>query len=258
MRHNDPRTYEEKLARGQAVGATPWTKIGANTAVGGTSETIWTFGGEYVYPAAGIQMQVVSTSANDAAAGSGVQQVEFYYLTTAFVQASEIVTMNGIGAVNTAALNIFRVLSFRAYRVGVTIPAAAAGTINLQSVGGGTTYSQIAAGNTRARNITYTVPTGKVLYIESVVVGTGASAATKVVLFTTRATYDVPNQRVLPPNFFMPFSELLVMDASFSRPLDTPTRFPTGVDLKVSAVNLGAGDATCNCALRGYLLNTNV
>jgi hypothetical protein len=255
MQSLDPQTWLVKVSRGQVAGATAWSKIGYNGDVGTSFETVWTAGGIYVYPAAGIQMQVVSTSGNDAAAGTGVQQVQFTYLTTSFVYASEIVTMNGVGAVNTAATNIYRVLSLRAYRVGATIPAAAAGTISIQAVGGGVTYSQIATGQTRARNITYTVPSGKILYITSFVVSTGSSTASKAVTFVLRATYnDAGSGTVLPANFFMPHAEVLVQDASFLRPLEEPLKFPAGVDVKVDSQSDSAG-AVCSVALRGTLVD---
>jgi hypothetical protein len=261
MNHNDPRSYYEKLARSQAVGATPWSKIGFNGDVGTSYETLWTVGGIYVYPTTGIPMEVVSTgggAGNDVAAGTGVQQVQITYLTTAFVSLSEIVTMTGGVAAPTVANNIYRVQSFRAYRCGTTIPAGAAGVISLRAVGGAVTYSQIAVGQTRARNITYTVPAAKILYISSIVLSTGASAASKAVTFTTRATYDdALGGRVLPANFFMPYTEVQLQDNSFYRALETPTRFPTGVDIKVDSVSDSAG-AVCSCALRGFLLNTNV
>lgn len=262
MDYNDPRTYNEKLARGQAQGGTVWSKIGYNNAVGAATQTLWMPGGLYVYPAAGIQMQVVSTGAgagNDVAAGTGVQQVQIFYLTTAFVEASEIVTMTGAVAALTAAVNIYRVQDFIAYRCGATVPAGAAGTtINLQSVGGAVNYSQILQGQTAARNITYTVPVNKTLYTESLTIGTGSSAAAKFVQFTLRATYDDAGAgRVLPANFFMPFAEASIQDQSFFRPIDVPLRFPTGVDMKVDALSDSAG-AICSAAMRGYLLTTSV
>lgn len=254
MRGQDPRTYGQLIARGTVRNIVPWAKTGYNGDVDVGTETLWTAGGLYVYPAApGIQMQCISTSGNDIGGGAGVQQVRISYLTSAYTEASEVVVLTGAAAVNTVANNIFRVQTFRAVAVGGT--TGAAGTISLQAVGGATTYSQIALGQTRARNSTWTVPAGKTLYVTSVVFSAGgAGAQAKTAILTTRATYDDSTATILTAGqFFMPYHEVLCEDGNFYRELEVPTRLPATVDLKVDATGLAA-DTVCTSVLRGYLI----
>jgi hypothetical protein len=251
MRNNDTRDYREVVGRGQAVGAQGWSQIGYNVDVGTSSETVWTVGAEYTWPVAAQQMELVSSGAQDTGAGTGIQQVQVFYLDASFAEKSVIITMAGAAAVPTVVADIFRVQTLHAYRFGGNYVAA--GNIDIRTLGGGTIYGRISQGNTRSRDCRWTVPAGKRIYISSITLSTGSPAGGKNVLFTTRATYDDANAVVLPPNCFMPYSEILLQDAAFRRPLDRPTTFPTGVDLKVSALSDSAG-AVCTAGLRGYTI----
>jgi len=250
MNHTDPRSFREKVGQAQAVGAEGWSQLGYNGDVGTASETVWAAGGEYVWPAAAQQMEVVG-GAQDTAAGTGIQQVQIYYLTSAFVEKSVILTMAGAVAVPTVVADIYRVQTIHAYRFGGNYVAAA--NILLRTLGGGVTYGQISQGNTRSRDCRWTVPAGKRVYVSSVTVSTGSAAGGKNVLFTTRATYDSNNGRILPANCFMPYTEILLQDAAFRREFSRPTSFPAGVDMKVSAISDSAG-AICTAGLRGYTI----
>src|SRR4051812_44779293 len=88
----------------------------------------------------GAQRSFKSSSANDAAAGSGVRQVKivYYTLSSAGVIAgpfTEIVTLNGTVAVPTVATNIALVERLEAVAVGSG--GVAAGTITLYDDAGG-------------------------------------------------------------------------------------------------------------------------
>ncbi len=253
MLGRDPQTWYTKLGLGRAGSyVTPWSKTGYNSDVGVTTEDMWVYGGPYVWPALGAQLECVSTGAQDTGAGTGVQQVRISYLTPAYVEASEIVTLTGAAPVATVANNIFRIQSFRAYRVGGN--AVAAGNIDIRMIGGpATVYSRIGTGFTRARNNCWTVPAGKTLYVTSIAFSSGSAAAGKNVLFTTRATYDDASGRALGPNFFMPYHEIQLQDQAWERALEIPTRLPAQTDIKVSALSDSAG-ALCTSVLRGFVV----
>lgn len=250
--NNKPRVssmpYLYDIAEGNVPGHAGWSKIGFNGDIGTAEEDLWTAGGSYVFPASAIQMQVVSSSGNDDGdpAGTGVRTVTIYYLDASYVSKSTSVTLNGVSAVNTSVSDIFRVQGFRAATCGAL--GKAAGNILLQAVGGATTYSQIAQGHTRARNITYTVPASKALFITSTTFG--VYGATKGIRFTTRATYD--SEAAAVRDFFLPYFEVDMGNGAFYRPLEIPARFPATVSIKVSGIADAAG-AVCSCALRGWL-----
>jgi hypothetical protein len=129
------------------------------------------------FPPTSQQLQVVSASANDTAAGTGAQQVTIDYLTDPssvhkFTRFSEIVNMNGLGAVTTLATDISRIEKFRISRVGTS--GTAAGNISLQSVGGATTFERITAGENISRTAVHFVPNG----YQSIVTGFSAGCST--------------------------------------------------------------------------------
>jgi hypothetical protein len=239
--------YLYDIAEGNIPGHEAWSKTGYNGDVGTTEEDMWPVGGSYVFPAAAIQMEVVSSSANDDAAGTGIQSVRIDYLDNNYLEAFEVVDMSGLVANTTVAVNILRVNGFRAQTAGTG--AKAAGNITLRTAGGGTTYSYIPAGYTRARNVQYTVPADKSLYVTSIAF---SAAATKDVMFTTRANYNNLTG-VTQLSFFLPYSEVVLDNQAYAKELELPTVLPPKTDIKVSVIAFGTGGAIASCSLRGWL-----
>jgi hypothetical protein len=115
------------------------------------------------FPAAPMQMQVVSSSASDSAIGTGTQEVEIDYLTSPtsiqpFKKKTEFVTMNGLTPVNTVATDIYRIDCFRSSRTGTGMQSA--GDISLQSVGGAINYEVIEASYNQNRSAIHWVEKG--------------------------------------------------------------------------------------------------
>lgn len=243
--------YEECIGLGCLPGRVAWSKIGYNPSVGTSEETIWTVGGQYVWPSSAMGMEVISLSTDDDVAGTGVQKVQIFYLNASYEEKSEIVEMDGTTAVATTAKDIYRVQSFRAYQTGTGLVAA--NNISLRHVNDSPVYSQIAQGYTRARNITYTVPKGYKLYISSITAS--CNSATKGVRLTTRATYD-PNRPSEVLTFFLPYTEIAMTNGFAYRPLEIPTSFIEGVRIIVTGLADQDG-AICSIALRGWLEPTS-
>lgn len=243
--------YLFDIAEGNVTGHTAFSKLGYNDDVGATEEDVWTQGGLYPWiAAAGIALEVVSASANDTVAGSGIQKVRVSYLDTDYSAQSQILDMNGQTPVPLTDTSILRVNALRATQVGAG--GVAAGTITCRLVGGAATvYRSIVAGFTRGRGATYTVPLGKTLYVTSIAVASGYTTSGKVVRWTARATVDDtdPTTKIA---FFQPFFEIITQDSSFHREFEVPIRIPATADVRVSAVSNGAG-SFCSCALRGWL-----
>jgi hypothetical protein len=107
---------------------------------------MWTPGGDFAFMPAAAGLEVLSSQAADDAGSTGVTAVKINYLTTGFVEKSEIVIMDGATVVPTTATDIYRVNSFRAYTVGTGLVAA--GTITLRELDDAPTFSTIAAGQT--------------------------------------------------------------------------------------------------------------
>lgn len=260
---NNPRTTDLKIrvgsvpygydvAEGNIANHTPFFKTGFNGDVDATEEDMWGVGGKYVFPLAAQGMEVYSTdNTNDKAGGTGALTVKIWYLTNTFVEKTEVVTVTGTTNAETVATDIYRVNAFRVMTAGAT--GAATGTISLRNKADhSTVYSQIAIGQTRARNSIYTVPVGKTLYITQLSFSVGHSSGGRYCRFTLRATYD--DQAQAATTLFYPYYEIGIQDSAHNMHLDFPIMFPAGTDVKMSVIGDAANaDAICTCAYRGWL-----
>lgn len=246
--------YLYDISEGAITGHTPFFKLGANLDVDNTEEDVWTQGGKYVFPTSPIQMRInAGGNAQDSAAGTGIQQVIIYYLDTNYASKTEIITLNGANAVNTAATNILRVNAMRAYRVGTNKVAAA--TINLTNLAGAVVYRSIATGYTRGRSLVYTVPSGKNLFITSINLGAGAAAVGHYAQFTLRANYD--DQLAAKVDWMSPIFEIMVQDTTVHVPFDMPTKIPEKCDIVLSVISDAVNaDVRTFAGLRGWLETT--
>lgn len=238
------------IVSGQITGKTPLYKIGYQATVNNTEIDLWNVAAAYVFPAAAQQMEVYSSSTNDAAGQTGALTVKIWYLTSSFVEKTETVTMTGQTAAATVATDIYRVNAFRVMTTGTG--KAAAGTISLRNLADTPIYSQIAVGQTRARNSVYTVPVGKTLYISQVIYSTGNKSGNRFVKFTLRATYD--DKVGATTGIFYPYNEIGMQDGAIAVHLDLPIKLIAGTDVKISAVSdSSSADAVCTGSYRGWL-----
>lgn len=189
----------------------------------------------YVFPAAPMQMQIVSTAAGDTAAGAGVRTVRLYYLDANYVERQEVLTLNGVTPVLTTATNILRVNKMHAGSVGAN--GVASGAITLASVGGATTYSLMAAGRNFARQAIYTVPEGKILQIDQWQLSSGSTGEH----FCQHTLVVSSDDGVLVPGLFLPKDEQGTQNGGLA--INYPhiiERFPPRADVKVAAQSDGA------------------
>jgi hypothetical protein len=190
-----PIEYYINAAIRNIPGTTTGTKTGGNDNIPSANAIILSNVTSAAFPSnqpvTAQQMQVVSTSANDTAAGIGAQQVEITYLTAPFPtnvidpfkKKTEIVTLNGLGVVTTTATNIFRIDRFRISRVGST--GVAAGNISLQSVGGATTFERIETGLTGADSAAHYVEKGYGTLLTGLTFGCSTAGGTILYIIIT-------------------------------------------------------------------------
>lgn len=120
----------------------------------------------YTPPGNNAQRSIVSTNANDTAAGTGARTVKITYLdATGAGPFTETITLNGTTAVNTVNTNIALIERMDVMTVGAG--GGNAGTINLQTLinGGGTTIGSIAVGDNQTNWAHHYVPVGKTCYV---------------------------------------------------------------------------------------------
>ena len=144
--------------------------VGQSDFVSNTYQDVWQVDADLDIPTSAESWEVVSTSADDAAAGTGVTSVLLIGLDANWDEQTEVITMNGTTAVSVPgtwrAVNTFVSASVgTAGKAGV-----AAGDISLQVSGGGNKRGMIRAGLNGAFNSFYTVPDGKeALWIQSTI-----------------------------------------------------------------------------------------
>ncbi len=174
-----------------ALGKVPWARrvffSGNNPDIdpGTEPEDIWPYGGTFSFKTSGGQLELVSSSANDAASGTGARTVRVDFLSSQYVEFSEVITLNGTTAVPTTRTDILRIN-------GATILAAGSsgrneGTITIRDVGAGTTRGTISTfvegaanpGQSFLDQMLYTVPAGYTMLVYSVDVSINRASANR-------------------------------------------------------------------------------
>lgn len=226
---------------------------GRQLVAGATEYPVWGNQAVYVQPTAGMQMELISGSANDAAAGTGARTVEVTYIeATTYLEKKETVTMNGVTAVNTVAVNIFRINKLRVLTAGSG--GKAAGKIDIRNLADTPIYGTILAGMNESQQCIYTVPSGKTLKIKGINCALGSSAAGKSTTFCLKSNFD---HELGKHNGFGASAILyeahtvLSMDSAVQILFSDPIEFPEKSEIVVTCVGTAAGIATYDA--RGVL-----
>ncbi len=160
--------FPENIALNLVGGVKKIQLIGRNAAISNSAETIWTPSGTYAQLTTAVAMEAVSSSANDAAAGTGARTIEVDLVDGNYVQTTVTVTMNGVTPVAITgtflAVNGARVITAGS---GLTN----AGDIDIRVVTGSVVKSRIssAAGSTGiSQDFVYTVPANTIALLKPV------------------------------------------------------------------------------------------
>jgi len=230
--------FELQVARGQIDGHKALFKFGINGDVGTSVETVWAQGGTYVYPASATVMKISSSSANDAAAGTGARTIAIFGLDANYNEINETVVLNGQTSVDTtnSYLRISRMYVATAGSGATAVGTIYAGTGTVTSGVPATIYGMIAIGANQTQMSFWTVPDGYTLYLTGVFytsANTTANAWTNFQLI----------QRPLGGVFRQQSSSRVAGNGDFVLDLHTPIAFPEKTDIEVRAV---ASSSTSN------------
>jgi hypothetical protein len=154
-----------EVAKGNIAGHSFVNKFGRNADVDtGANENIWDGGGLYSWPTTAQVHDLVSTSVNDASAGTGARTVQVYGLDSTYTEITETVTMNGTTNVATSNsyLRIYRMVVKSAGSLGLN-----EGIISATGQTDATVSAQISATYNQTLMAIYTVPLNKTGYIYS-------------------------------------------------------------------------------------------
>lgn len=223
--------YQLAVSRGVVTGAEVFGAYGKLVTSGAvTHQLIWPDGTFNVPSSSGVQMTLVSTSAQDGVAGTGIRSVHMHYLDANLIPQSETITLNGLTPVTSVATNVrfIQCLHLATYGSG----KAAAGTITATNAG--LIYSQISTGALRCSSSARMVPSGKRLIVSGLSggssSGTAAASSTVSICSTILDTHDYTADAIL-----IQYATAAVQDNNTTLSLNPPLSFPQGVVVAMTA-----------------------
>jgi len=243
--------FELQVARGQIMGHKTLFKFGINGDVGTSVETVWAQGGTYVYPTTATVMKISSSSADDAAAGTGARTILIAGLDANYNEISETVILNGQTAVNTvnSYLRISRMFVVTAGSGATAVGVIYAGTGTVTSGVPATVYGMIAIGANQTQMAFWTVPAGYTLYLMGTFYSSGNSTANAFTNFQLI-------QRPFGGVFRQQSSTRTPGSGDFVLDLHTPLAFAEKTDIEIRAV-ASAGASNVSAEFEGIYIENN-
>lgn len=228
------------------------TAIGRNTNIGSTRTDLWNVGGSYAFPPAATQMSVVSTSANDTAAGTGIRQITILYLDNLYNQQLTTVTLNGLTPVLTTPTNILRIN--KVFSVAAGSGGSAAGNITISN--GGNTYARIDTSYTASRQAVGTIPSGMYGFITDLVFTAQSNSGSGT--FVECDLRVTALEDVLIPGIFITVATFGTVGGGFQQQMtQQPLIVPPMADVKITcALTVGSGTVTAAGSFSGFLTGT--
>ena len=242
--------FELQVARGQVDGHKTLFKFGINGDVGTSVETVWAQGGTYVYPASATVMKISSSSADDAAAGTGARTISIAGLDANYNEISETVILDGQTAVNTvnSYLRISRMFVVTAGSGATAAGTIYAGTGTVTSGVPATVYGMITLTANQTQMAFWTVPAGYTLYLMGVYFTSANSTANASTNFQLI-------QRPLGGVFRIQSSARTAGNGDFILDLHTPLAFTEKTDIEIRAI-ASAGTSNVSAEFEGiYIQN---
>jgi len=149
-------------------------------------ETVWPLGGVAALRSTAAVLELVSSSAADAAAGTGARTVQVWGLDSLYNELIEVVTLTGTTPVLTSGL-FLRVNSVQVVSAGTG--KSNAGNITIRDASAGTTRSYIVADQGRSEVGVFTVPAGHTMLATGWTISArdsvGNKALADIAFFTT-------------------------------------------------------------------------
>lgn len=238
------KNYFLDVSRGKIAGTQLIASYGERLTTGAeTDRVVWPNGVFSIPDAAGVQMSLVSTSADDDETGTNIRTVELHYLDADLNEQSEIITLQGLTPVLTVATNIRFINCMHLHTFGTI--AKAAGDIIASN--GGTTYSQISTGKIRCSSSARMVPAGKKCFVAGAVGGATSPTADAAVLLHLVAN-ELDSNQYSDPFVLFPQSGIGLQNspATFNFPLPIPFSAGTVIAFK------GTTDKTARISASWY------
>ena len=233
--------YRTAIGIGALAGHTTFRGCGSRTALATTvgGDDIWEVAAAaMVFPdqTSGERLSIVSTSANDAAAGSGARTLMMSYLDSGGNPAAEVITLNGTTPVHTVATNI-RFVQFLSVASVSALGVNTAGDISVYRFGDAArVYNIIKAGTNSSKSSAKMVPAGVNFYLTGI---KAEATDNKPISIRLRATCDV--QGILVPNVFMCIESFDLYNSSQTSAIQIVRKIPSLSIIKATALSTTAG-----------------
>jgi hypothetical protein len=236
MGKNEP--FELQVARGQITMHSSFCQFGINATVGTSNETVWIGSNTYTFPAAASVLKVSSSSASDAAAGTGARTVQIQGLNAAYEAVVETVTLNGQTEVNTtnSYLRVNKMTVLTAGSGGTSVGNIYAGTGTVTAGVPAVVVNQTGILSNESESAFYTVPAGFTAYITRWTMSSGNGTANTHTRFTlrvrpqggvfgTKALYNLPGSGIYECEaaFPLPIPEKADLDVLAATSVDSAT-----------------------------------
>lgn len=230
------------------------TVLGNNPAFT-TIETLTSIG-TVVFPASVAATTISSGSTNDTSAGTGARTVKVTYLDSSYAQTTETLTMNGQTGVTLSGQPL-RVLDMEVMTAGSGVKNAGIIYVGTGSVTTGVPAVVIAGiltSDNRMSALTYTVPAGKSLFIESLSIGT--SDITAVTLTEGEVIVDLNIRDNAGSALVQRIMSATISSGDREFLFDKGLILPAKTDIWINVT--GATAAKANAILNGYLLTDGI
>ena len=160
--------YKIDVGAGRREGATNWRKFGFNTDIdSATPETVWPVGGRWVPLITARTLEFTSSSGNDTAAGSGVQQVQIVGIGPGRVYQTDTIALAGLGTAATTStwLAVNRIVPVATGATGVN-----EGNITVTATTDATVQAYIPAGSGITQQAFFSSPIDRTFLTDSLLV----------------------------------------------------------------------------------------
>jgi len=218
------------ISAGDLAGYSAINKFGRNPNIGGAPETIWMYGGRYVYLTSPSTVYAHSTDTDDSVSGTGARTVTIQGLDGNYESIEETVTVRSGVASTAQFLRVFRAFVVTSGSTGtnegniiISTGAAGTGTVlaDIGTIGTGTTY-----GLGQTQLALYTIPAHCTGYLTTWNIGVGSYN-------------DAVTVSLLSREFNSAFRTRDIMDAPgghHTRNYSVPIRLPAKTDIEIIGI----------------------
>lgn len=233
--------YVFDIVKGNVPNHVAFRVEGSNNDVDNVKEDVWEVGGTYVFPTAGMQMELVSSDAGNEdsgaggvnPAGTGVRTVKLTYLDDTWAEQTETITLDGATVVTTTATDIFRVQKMDTVTAGSG--GKAVGDIDIRHLSNSPIYGRMPIGENDLHQAICTVPINKTLFVISWQPGVGHNSGNRYARFELDGTSDGEDTYV--SGIFYNKDIIDIQDMAIFIPLPMPQKFPAKTDVKVTVLS---------------------